>query len=46
MANSQDGSYDALMTLLQQAQEGVPFHDVAPALRAACAAVTSPNSYL
>ena len=46
MANSQDGSYDALMTLLQQAQEGVPFRDVAPALRASCAAISSPNGYV
>lgn len=45
MANSEDGSFDALMTLMQQAQE-VPFKDVANALRASCRAVTSPNGYL
>jgi hypothetical protein len=45
LADSADGSYDALMTLLQQAQE-LPFRDVAPALKATCAAVTSPSSQL
>ena len=45
MANSEDGAYNALMTLMQQAQE-VPFNDVANALRAACKAVNSPNGYL
>lgn len=44
MANSQDGSYDALMTLLQQAQE-VPFANVVPALRAECTAVDSTTGY-
>jgi prophage DNA circulation protein len=42
MANSADGSYNALMTLVQQAQE-LPFADVAAALRSACASVTSPT---
>lgn len=45
MANAQDGSYNALMTLLQQAQE-VPFGNVAPALRASCAAIDSSSPYL
>jgi hypothetical protein len=45
MANSEDGGYDALMTLMQQAQE-VPFKDVANALRAVCKAVTAPHTYL
>jgi hypothetical protein len=45
LADSADGGYDALMTLLQQAQE-LPFRDVAPALAAVCIAVTSPTSTL
>jgi hypothetical protein len=45
MANSADGSYNALMTLLQESQE-LPFANVAPALGAACSAVTSPTGYL
>lgn len=45
MADSGDGSYNALMTLLQQAQE-VPFANVVPALRASCAFITSPTNYL
>jgi hypothetical protein len=40
MANSQDGSYDALMTQLQQAEEE-SFGTVAPALRASCDAISS-----
>ncbi len=44
-ANSQDGSYDALMTQLQQAEE-VPFGGIEPALRASCDTITSPNNYL
>jgi hypothetical protein len=42
MANAADGSYNALMTLVQQAQ-ALPFGDVADALRAACASITSPT---
>ncbi|HEV3212681.1 MAG TPA: hypothetical protein VGZ03_04715 [Acidimicrobiales bacterium] len=45
MANSEDGSFDALMTLVQQSQE-MAFSNVAPALRSACAAITSTTSYL
>jgi hypothetical protein len=45
MANSQDGSYDALMTLVQQAQE-LPFGNVAGALADTCRAVNSPTGYL
>jgi hypothetical protein len=45
MANSGDGSYDALMTLLQQAQE-VPFSDVVPALTTVCKTIDSPTNYL
>lgn len=45
MANSQDGSFDALMTLVQESQE-MPFTNVAPALQAACEAITSTTSYL
>jgi hypothetical protein len=45
MANSQDGSYDALMTLIQQAQE-LPFGNVAPALKAACDTITSPTGVI
>ena len=45
MANSQDGSFDALMTLVQQSQE-MGFAPVEPALRSACAAITSPTGYL
>ncbi len=45
LANSSDGSYDALMTLLQQAQE-VPFKDVEPALAQVCSEVTSSSNYL
>jgi hypothetical protein len=45
MANSSDGSYNALMTLLQQAQE-VPFRDVVPALTAMCASIDSSSNYL
>lgn len=45
MANSQDGSYDALMTLIQQAQE-LPFANVAPALKASCATITSPTGVI
>ena len=45
MANSQDGSFDALMTLVQESQE-MPFANVAPALRSACAAITSTTGYL
>lgn len=44
MANSQDGSFDALMTLVQQSQE-MGFAPVEPALRSACAAITSPTGY-
>lgn len=44
MANSQDGTYNALMTLVQQSQE-MAFAYVAPALSSACAAITS-TSYL
>jgi hypothetical protein len=42
LANSADGSYDALMTLVQEA-EVMPFHDVADALRAACSAIDAPS---
>jgi len=45
MANSEDGSFDALMTLVQESQE-MAFANVAPALRSACAAITSTTSYL
>jgi len=45
MANSQDGTYNALMTLVQQSQE-MSFSYVAPALRSACASITSSSSYL
>lgn len=45
LANSADGGYNALMTLLQQAQE-VPFHDVVPALTEVCGTITSPNNTL
>jgi hypothetical protein len=45
MANSSDGSYDALMTLLQQAQE-VPFGDVVDALTTVCKTIDSPTNYL
>lgn len=45
MANSQDGTYNALMTLVQQSQE-MSFAYVAPALQSACAAITSSTSYL
>jgi hypothetical protein len=45
MANSQDGSFDALMTLVQESQE-MAFANVAAALRGACAAITSTTSYL
>jgi hypothetical protein len=45
MANSQDGSFDALMTLVQESQE-MAFANVAPALRSACSAITSTTSYL
>ena len=44
-ANSADGSYDALMTLVQEGQV-MPIENVAAALRASCAAVTSSTSYL
>ena len=42
MANAQDGTYDALVTMMQQAQE-VPFRNVAPALRAECSTILSAN---
>jgi len=45
IANSQDGTYNALMTLMQQAQE-VPFRDVVPALTVECRAVDSPTGFL
>ena len=45
LANSADGSYDALMTLVQEAAV-MPFRYVAPALRVTCAAVDSSTSYL
>ena len=45
MANSADGSYNALMTLVQQAQE-LPFGNVAAALRATCASISSPTGGL
>jgi hypothetical protein len=45
LANSADGGYNALMTLLQQAQE-VPFHDVVPALTQVCSTITSPTNDL
>jgi hypothetical protein len=45
MANSEDGSFDALMTLVQESQE-MSFANVAPALRAACESITSSTSYL
>jgi hypothetical protein len=45
MANSQDGSFDALMTLVQQSQE-LGFPTVESALRNACKAINSPTSYL
>ncbi len=44
-ANSQDGSYDALMTQLQEAEQE-PFANVADALRASCNSITSTTSYL
>ena len=42
LANSADGSYDALMTIVQEA-EVMPFHDVAAALRAACSSIDGQN---
>jgi hypothetical protein len=45
MANSSDGSYTALMTLVQQAQE-VPFGDVVKALKVVCSTIDSPTNYL
>jgi hypothetical protein len=42
LANSEDGTYDALMTIVQEAQV-LPFGAVAPALRAACRSVTAPS---
>jgi hypothetical protein len=45
MANSADGTYNALMTLVQQAQ-ALPFADVAAALRSSCASITSPTGGL
>jgi hypothetical protein len=45
MANSQDGSFDALMTLVQESQE-MGFPTVEPALLFACRAINSPTSYL
>jgi hypothetical protein len=45
MANSSDGSYDALMTLVQQAEE-VPFGDVVSSLTAVCKTIDSPTNYL
>jgi len=45
LADSADGTYDALMTEVQEAAV-MPFQNVAPTLRATCAAVTSPSSYL
>lgn len=44
-ANSQDGSYDAFMTQLQQAEEE-PFGAIEPTLQASCDTITSPNNYL
>ncbi len=45
LANSADGGYNALMTLLQQAQE-VPFRDVVPALTQVCSTITSTTNSL
>ena len=45
LANSADGGYNALMPLLQQAQE-VPFRDVVPALTQVCGTITSPTNNL
>ncbi|HEV3328391.1 MAG TPA: hypothetical protein VGZ33_03260 [Acidimicrobiales bacterium] len=45
MANSEDGSFDALMTLVQESQE-MGFPNVEPALTYACKAIDSPTSYL
>jgi hypothetical protein len=45
MANSQDGSYDALMTLVQESQE-MGFPNVEPALLYACKRIESPTSFL
>jgi hypothetical protein len=45
MANSSDGSYDALMTLVQQAEE-VPFKDVVSSLTTVCKTIDSPTNYL
>jgi hypothetical protein len=45
MANSEDGSFDALMTLVQESQE-MGFPSVEPALTYACKAIDSPTSYL
>lgn len=40
LANSSDGSYNALMTLLQQSQV-LPLANVMPALEQTCSAITS-----
>lgn len=45
LANSADGSYNALMTLLQQAQD-LPLANVMPALRSTCRGITSSTGYL
>ena len=45
MANSEDGSYDALMTLVQ-AGPGVPFPTSSPALTDVCKTIDSPTNYL
>ncbi len=45
MANSEDGSFDALMTLVQESQE-MGFPNVEPALLYACKRIESPTSYL
>jgi hypothetical protein len=45
LANSSDGSYDALMTLLQQAQE-IPFGDVVHSLATVCKTIDSSTNYL
>ncbi len=44
LANSADGSYNALMTLLQQAQD-LPLDRVMPALAQTCRAITSSTGF-